>query len=111
MGMLIPALAVAAQTTINRWLLSDRLEFHSSDRQLEVDYQVSPGFLPQRHKGNPNNGQFIPLNNTVYMALGYNAYNSAIMPDNGLITDHNCYQFLCDWEPVVIPTPDQLVGG
>ena len=45
------------------------------------------------------------------MVLGYNAYNSAIMPDNGPITDHNCYQFQCDLEQVVKPTPDQLVGG
>ena len=35
------------------------------------------------------------------MVLGYNAYNLAIMPDNGLIT----------LDPVVKPTPDQLVGG
>ena len=102
---------VAAQATINRRRLSDGLEFHSSDRRLEVDFRVSPGFLPQRHKGNPNNGLFIPLNNTVYMVLGYNAYNKAIMPDNGLITDHNGYQFQCDRELVVNPTPDQLVGG
>ena len=33
------------------------------------------------------------------------------MVDNGLILDHNCYQFRCDLEPVVNPTPDQLVGG
>ena len=33
------------------------------------------------------------------------------MPDNGLITDHNGYQFWCDREQVVKPTPDQLVGG
>ena len=91
--------------------VSDGLEFHSSDRQLEVDYRVSPGFQPQRHKGNPNNGLFIPLNKTVCMVLGYNAYNSAIMPDNGLITVHNCYQFQCDLEPVVKSTPDQLVVG
>ena len=26
------------------------------------------------------------------MVLGCNAYNSAIMPKNGLITDHNGYQ-------------------
>ena len=45
------------------------------------------------------------------MVLGYNAYNLATMPDNGLITDHNCYQFQCDLEPVVKPTADQLVGG
>ena len=45
------------------------------------------------------------------MVLGYNAYNSAIMADNGLILDHNCYQFQCDREPVVKPTPDQLVWG
>ena len=46
-----------------------------------------------------------------YMVLGYNAYNSAIMPDNGLITDHNCYRIWCDRDQVVKPTPDQLVGG
>ena len=45
------------------------------------------------------------------MVLGYNAYNSAIMPDNGLITDHKSYQFQCDLDPVVKPTPDQLVWG
>ena len=45
------------------------------------------------------------------MVLGYNAYNLAIMPDNGLITDHDSYWILCDWDPVVKPTPDQLVGG
>ena len=66
---------VAAQAMINSRRLSDRLEFHSNDQRLEVDYRVSPGFQPQRHKGNPNNGLFIPLNNTVYMVLGYNAYN------------------------------------
>ena len=62
---------VAAQATSNRRQLSDGLEFHSSDRRLEVDYRVSPGFRPQRHKGNPNNGLFIPLNNTViwYLAI------------------------------------------
>ena len=37
------------------------------------------------------------------MVLGYNAYNLAIMPNNGLITDHNGYQFQCDREPVVNP--------
>ena len=45
------------------------------------------------------------------MVVGYNAYNSTIMANNGLILDHNCYQFRCDREPVVKPTPDQLVGG
>ena len=108
--MLLPKI-VAAQATIKRRRLSDGLEFHSSDRRLEVDYRVSPGFRPQRHTGNPNNGLFIPLNNTLCMALGYNAYKLAIMPDNGLITDQNGYQFRCDREPVVKPTPDQLVGG
>ena len=28
------------------------------------------------------------------MVLGYNAYDLAITPDNGLIIDHNCYQRL-----------------
>ena len=46
-----------------------------------------------------------------YMVLGYNAYNSAIMPDSGLITDHNGYWIQCDLDQVVKPTPDQLVGG
>ena len=45
------------------------------------------------------------------MVLGYNAYNSAIIPDNRLITDHNCYRIKCDQDPVIKPTPDQLVGG
>ena len=66
-----------------------------------MDYHVTTS-------GNLNNGLFIPLNNTVYMVLSYNAYNSAIMPNNGLITDHNSYQFWCDREPVVTPIPDQL---
>ena len=45
------------------------------------------------------------------MVLGYNAYNSAIIPYNRLLTDHNCYQIRCDQDPVVKPTPDQLIGG
>ena len=45
------------------------------------------------------------------MVLGYNAYNSAIMADNGLILDHKGYRFRCNRDLVVKPTSDQLVGG
>ena len=66
-----------------------------------------PLFRPQRHKGNPNNGLFIPLNNTVYMVLAI----MPIMPENGLITDHNSCRIRCNRDPVVKPTQDQLVWG
>ena len=40
--------------------------------------------------GNPDNGLpvLIPLNINDYMVLGYDAYNSAMIPINGLVTAH-----------------------
>ena len=66
----------------------------------------SPALLmPWFAKGNPNDGLFIPLNNTVYMVLAI----MPIMPENGLITDHNSCRIRCNRDPVVKPTQDQLV--
>ena len=53
--------------------------------------------LSEAKGDNPNNGLFNLLLNNIYMVLGYNAYNSAIMVINRLVMVHNGYWIRYQW--------------
>ena len=64
---------------VERWLALKQM----TESQGSLGHE--PLLLSEAKGGNPNNGLFNPLINKIYMILGYNAYNSAIMAINGIM--------------------------